>query len=174
MNYCKPIKNPFLLGVKLEEANSTPLVNNTLYRKQVGCLIYLTHTRSDIYYAVSVAYRYMDQNHEIHWRKKKIILHFVQGTRTHGIHYVAKYDLELVGFTDSNWAGDNSDSVGLREDLGSILLSLHQQNTHSVGPFGNNLRRGCSLTRNSYGVPQNQIFASKRGILLYLLTSNRL
>ena len=29
------------------------------------------------------------------------------------------------------------------------------KNTHSVGPFGNNLRTGCSLTRNSYGVPQN-------------------
>ena len=39
----------------------------------------------------------------------KIILHFVQGTRTHGIHYVAKSDLELVGFTYSNWEGDNND-----------------------------------------------------------------
>ena len=109
----------------------------------------------------------MDQPHDIHWIAKRI-LHFVQGTKTHGIHYVAKYDLELVGFTDSNWEGDNSDSVGLRADLGSILLSLHQQKTHSVGPFGNILRTGCSLTRNSYGVPQNQVSASRRGILLYL------
>ena len=40
--------------------------------------------------------------------------------------------------------------------------------THSVGPFGNNLRTGCSLTQNSYGVPQNQVSVGKRGILLYL------
>ena len=33
----------------------------------------------------------------------------MQGTRTHGIHYVAKYDLELVGFTDSNWEGYKTD-----------------------------------------------------------------
>ena len=33
----------------------------------------------------------------------------MQGTRTHGIHYVAKSDLELVGFTDSDWACDNTD-----------------------------------------------------------------
>ena len=39
----------------------------------------------------------------------KRILNFVQGTRSHGIHYVAKYDLELVGFTDSDWEGDNTD-----------------------------------------------------------------
>ena len=42
-------------------------------------------------------------------REKKIILHFVQGTRTHGIHYVSKSDLELVGFTDYDWEGDKTD-----------------------------------------------------------------
>ena len=56
-----------------------------------------------------MASRYMDQPHEIHWRAAKRILNFVQGTRTHGIFYKAKYDLELVGFTDSDWAGDNID-----------------------------------------------------------------
>ena len=52
-------KTPFLSGVKLEEADSSPMVNNTLYRQLIGCLLYLTHTRPDIYYAVSVASRYM-------------------------------------------------------------------------------------------------------------------
>ena len=51
----------------------------------------------------------MDQPHEIHWRETKIILHFVQGTKTHGIHYVAKSDLELVGFIDFDWEGDKID-----------------------------------------------------------------
>ena len=41
--------------------------------------------------------------------ESKVIFHFVQGTRTHGIYYVAKFVLELVGFTDSNWEGDNTD-----------------------------------------------------------------
>ena len=94
MKYCNPSKTPFLSGVKLEEADSSPMVNNTLYRKLFGCLLYLTHTRLDISYAVSVASRYMDQPHEIHWRAAKRILNFVQGTRTHGIFYKAKYDLD--------------------------------------------------------------------------------
>ena len=51
----------------------------------------------------------MDQTHEIHWRAANRILNFVQGTRTHGIFYKAKYDLDLIGFTDSDWAGDNTD-----------------------------------------------------------------
>ena len=71
--------------------------------------MYLTHTQPGIYYAVSVASRYMDQPHEIHWRVAKRILNFVQGTRTRGILYKAKIDLDLIGFTDSDWAGENID-----------------------------------------------------------------
>ena len=55
----------------MEEADSSPMVNNTLYRQLIGCLLYLTHTRTDICYAVSVASRFMDQPHEIHWKAAK-------------------------------------------------------------------------------------------------------
>ena len=51
----------------------------------------------------------MDQPHNIHWRATKRILHFLQGTKTRGIHYVAQSSLELVGFTDSDWASDDTD-----------------------------------------------------------------
>ena len=109
MKYCKPSKTPFLYGVKLEEVGSSPLVNNTLYRQLIGYFLYLTHTRPELSYAVSVASIYMDPPHDIHWRASKRILNFVQGTRTHGISYKAKYELELVGFTDSDWEGENID-----------------------------------------------------------------
>ena len=84
------------------------MVNNTLYRQLIGCLLYLTHSRPDIYYAVTVDSISMDQPHDIHWRASKRILNFVQGTRTHGIFYKAKSDLDLIGFTDSDWAGENT------------------------------------------------------------------
>ena len=109
MKDCKASKTPFLLGVKLEEADSSPMVNNTLYRQLIRCLLYLTHTRPDICYAVSVASIFMDQPQEIHWKAAKRILNFVQGTRTHGNFYKAKSDLDLIGFTDSDWEGDSTD-----------------------------------------------------------------
>ena len=89
MKYFKPRKTHFLSVFKLEEAQSTPLENNTLYRQLVGCLFYFTCTRPDISYALSVASKCMDQPHDIHWRVAKIILNFLQGTKTHGIHYAA-------------------------------------------------------------------------------------
>ena len=109
MKYCKTSKTPFLSRVKLEEAGSSPMVNNTLYRQLIGCLLYLKHNQTGLSYAVSVASRYMDQPHEIHWRAAKRILNFVQGTRNHGIFYKEKSGLELIGFTDSDWASEKID-----------------------------------------------------------------
>ena len=56
-----------------------------------------------------MASKNMDQPHDIHWREANRIINFVQGTRTHGIHFVAQSSLELVGFIDSNWVGDKND-----------------------------------------------------------------
>ena len=66
MKDCKPSKTPFLSGVKLEEASSSPMVNNTLYRQLIRCLLYITHTWPELSYVISVASRYMDNSHEIH------------------------------------------------------------------------------------------------------------
>ena len=74
MKDCKTIKTPFLSIVKLEEASYSPMVNNTLYRKLIGCLLYLTHIQPDLSYVVSVASIYIDQPHEINWRVSKRIL----------------------------------------------------------------------------------------------------
>ena len=51
----------------------------------------------------------MQENHEIHWKADKMILHYVQGTKHFWIHYAASSPLELVGFTDSDWDGDSID-----------------------------------------------------------------
>ena len=85
------------------------MVNNTLYRKFIGCFLYLKQTLPNLSYVVSVSSRYMDQPHEVNWMAAKMILNFVQGIRTHGIFYKAKYDLDFIGFSDSDWAGDDID-----------------------------------------------------------------
>ena len=72
----KPRKTPFLSGVNLEEADSSPMVNNTLYRQLIGCLLYITHTQTDISYGLSVASIYMDQPHEIHWSMEQGLMRF--------------------------------------------------------------------------------------------------
>jgi hypothetical protein len=102
MTDCKSASTPFLSGVKLEDGRETPLVDNTLYRQLVGSLLYLTHSRPDLSYAVGAVSRFMHEPHELHWKAAKCILRYIHGTITFGIHYAADSTLDLIGFTDSD------------------------------------------------------------------------
>ena len=44
--------------------------------------------------------------------------------RTHGIFYKAKTDLDLIGFTDSDWEGDNADRKSI---LGYVFILVKDQ-----------------------------------------------
>jgi hypothetical protein len=77
MTDCKSAPTPFLSGVKLEDGGETPLVDNTLYKQLVGSLLYLTHSRPDLSYAVGTVSRFMQEPHELHWKAAKRILRYV-------------------------------------------------------------------------------------------------
>jgi hypothetical protein len=51
----------------------------------------------------------MQEPHDPHWKASKNILIYVQGTMSYGIHYVAGCALDLIGFKDLDWVGDNKD-----------------------------------------------------------------
>jgi hypothetical protein len=74
MTDCKFSLNPFLSGVKLEDGGDTPLFDSTLDRQLVGILLYLTHSRPDLSYAVGTVSRFMKEPHELHWKISKCIL----------------------------------------------------------------------------------------------------
>ena len=59
MTDCKSAPTPFLSGVKLEDGRNTPLVDSTLYRQLVGSLLYLTHSRPYLSYAVGEVSQFM-------------------------------------------------------------------------------------------------------------------
>ena len=81
----------------------------------------------------------MDQPHEIHWKAAKRILNFVQGTRTHGIFYKAKSDLDLIGFTDSDWEGDSTD----RKSTSGYLFMLAE------GPISGSSKKQSAIALSS-------------------------
>jgi hypothetical protein len=54
MSQCKPFSTPFQSRVKLTEACSTRKLDPTLYQQLLRSLIYLTHSRPDIFLVVSV------------------------------------------------------------------------------------------------------------------------
>jgi hypothetical protein len=119
---CKSALTPFLSIVKLEDRQDTPLVDNTLYRQLVGRFFYLTHSRIDLSYAVGAVSRFMQEPHELHWKAAKCILRYIHGTITFWIHYESDSTLDLIGFTNFDWTGDNIDcksTSGYSLSLGS-------------------------------------------------------
>eukprot|EP00253_Pinus_taeda_P025520 PITA_25520 len=117
MEECKPAPYPFQSGAKLSITCTSPKVDATLYYQHVGKLLYLTHTRPD---AIGLIAWFMKNPHESHWKAAKRILHYVQDTVQFGIHYSVEESLLLVGFIDSDWAGDLND----RKSTASYVFTL--------------------------------------------------
>jgi hypothetical protein len=75
----------------------------------VGSLNYLTTTRPSISYSVSVLSQFMAKPHESHWNAAKEVLRYLKGTLDYGIKYTNASDVELTGYSDSDWAGNPDD-----------------------------------------------------------------
>ena len=102
----------------------------------MGSLLYLTHTRPDISFTVGLVSRFSHDPHESHWQASKRILRYIRGTTCYGIHYTLG-DPHIVGYTDSDWAGDVDDrksTSGFVFCLGSgpITWSCKKQHAHAL------------------------------------------
>ena len=85
--------------------------------------MYLTTTRLDIMYGVSLISRFMESPKNSHWQAGKRILRYIVGTMNHGILYSTLDDFQLVGYTDSDFAGNIEDRrrEGVHLDMHFIL-----------------------------------------------------
>ena len=104
MTECKTFGMPMEVELKLSTEDASPLVDERLYRKLVGSLIFLCNTRPDINYSVGVLSRFSNKPRENHWNVGMRILRYLKGTQGYGINY--NTGKTLIGFCDSNWAGD--------------------------------------------------------------------
>ena len=66
MSGCKPSKTPMEPNLRLGYSDKKVSVDTTRYQRLVGKLIYLSHTRPDIAFAVSVVSQFMYSPYEEH------------------------------------------------------------------------------------------------------------
>ncbi|KAL7608522.1 hypothetical protein Lser_V15G11935 [Lactuca serriola] len=81
-------------------------VNATDYRRLIGSLRYLIHSRPDLSYSVGVVSRYMESPNESHLKAVKHILMYIKGTTNFGLVYKKGGNRKLIGFSDSNYGMD--------------------------------------------------------------------
>jgi len=126
MDKSNSVKYPIVPGTKLSKDEAGTKVDETLLKQVVGNLVYLTTTRPDLMYRVSLISRFMSCPTESHWLATKIILRYLKGTTELGIFYKKGGCTNLVAYTDSDFAGDLDDhrsTFGFAFLLGSRAIS---------------------------------------------------
>ena len=77
------------------------------YANAIGSLMYaMVYTRPDISHVVGVVSRYMHNPGKDHWEAVKWILRYIHNAVNVSLVFEQKDSQYLVGYCDSNYAGD--------------------------------------------------------------------
>ncbi|RDX97280.1 putative mitochondrial protein, partial [Mucuna pruriens] len=126
MAACKPISTPMNLNLKLGDVDDSVVVDNEMYQHLVGKLIYLSHTRPNIAFAVSLVSQFMHYLREVHPQATYRILQYLKGTPRRGVLYKRNENTILEAYTDSDYAGsviDRRSTSGYCTFLGGNLVT---------------------------------------------------
>src|SRR5262249_46179934 len=109
MESCKSVDIPLAMNVKLSKFDESQPSNEKNYKSLVGSLLYLTATRLDLMFSVSLLSRFMSNPHQSYLLAAKRVLRYLKGTLDHGICYNGGENSDLIGYCDSDWAGSIDD-----------------------------------------------------------------
>nr|CAN81940.1 hypothetical protein VITISV_007358 [Vitis vinifera] len=123
---CKPVDTPMDPNIKLIPGQEEPLRDPGRYRRLVGKLNYLTITRPDISFPISVVSQFLQSPCDSHWDAVIRILRYIKSTPGQGVLYENRGHTQVVGYTDANWAGSPTDrrsTSGYCVFIGGNLIS---------------------------------------------------
>ena len=117
---CHINETPIEVNHKLAILEDDPKVEICSYQKLIGKLLYLSHTRPDICYIVTLLSQFMHSPRNSHFQAANRILRYLKGTSGLGMTYRKTGKLDLILYTDSDFAG----SVWTIGQPPDIVLSL--------------------------------------------------
>ncbi|XP_071921533.1 uncharacterized mitochondrial protein AtMg00810-like [Coffea arabica] len=123
---CRPVDTPMDPNVKLAGDLGALLDDPKQYRRLVGKLNYLTVTRPDISFAVSVVSQFLDTPRTSHWDAVIRILRYLKSAPGKGLLYQNHGHTDIEGYSDADWAGSASDrrsTTGYCMFVGGNLVS---------------------------------------------------
>ncbi|RVW31427.1 Retrovirus-related Pol polyprotein from transposon RE1 [Vitis vinifera] len=104
---CKPRNTPIKARNRMESDRKP--VDRERYQRLVGRLIYLSHTRPDIAFVVSVVSQYMHSPKESHLEAVYKILRYLKGSPGRGLFFKKSDSKKVEIYTYANWAGSVDD-----------------------------------------------------------------
>ncbi|GFZ21891.1 hypothetical protein Acr_29g0010530 [Actinidia rufa] len=123
---CRPASTPMVPNLKISAESGELLPDPSIYQRLVGRLIYLTNTRPDLTFAVSIVSQFMHSPRTSHLDAVYHILRYLKSCPGRGLFYKSGVQSGLSCFTDADYAGSKSDrrsTSGFCTFYGSHLIS---------------------------------------------------
>ncbi|XP_075521538.1 uncharacterized protein LOC142554748 [Primulina tabacum] len=105
MENCSQATTPMSSSIKLDKYEGRIFVDTKMYRGLIGSLLYLTASRLDIMFAVCLCARFQAKPMQSHFIASKRILKYLKGATNVGLWYPKYSGLNLVGYSDADYAG---------------------------------------------------------------------
>lgn len=107
---CKHVDSPMDPNAKLIPGQGEALKDPNRYRRLVGKLNYLTITRPNISF-VSLVSQFLQSPCDSHWNAVIRILRNIKGSPGQGLLYEDRGHINIVGYSDADWAGSPFDRL---------------------------------------------------------------
>lgn len=135
MHECKGVKTPMPTNGHLSTDENGKDFDQQVYRSTIGSLLYLCAFRPDVMLSVCMCACFQAKPKESHHKAMKHILRYLAHTSTLGLWYPEDSNLHLVGYSDSDYAGDRVDrksTTGTCHFLGRSLVSQSSKKQNCV------------------------------------------
>jgi hypothetical protein len=135
MNDSKPIKTPMPSNGHLDLNEEGKSVNQKVYRSMIGSLLYLCASRPDIMLSVCMCARFQANPKECHLMAVKRIFRYLVHTPNLGLWYPKGSTFDLLGYSDSDYAGckvDRKSTSGTCQFFGRSLVSWSSKKQNSI------------------------------------------
>jgi hypothetical protein len=131
----KPVSTPMSTTTTLDPNENGDLLDQRQYKSMIGSLLYLTVTQPDIQFIVCLCARFQASPHTSHRQVVQRIFRYIKYTIKFRICYSTSSLLDLVGFSDADFAGcgiDQKSTSCTCHFLGSSLVCWSSHNQTSV------------------------------------------
>jgi hypothetical protein len=126
LNHSKPVSTPSDPSIKLHHDSSPAYTDISAYRRLVGRLLYLNTTRPDITFVTQQLSQFLTKPTQVHHNAAMRVLRYLKSSPGKGLFFPRDSALQLLGFSDADWAGclDSRRSIsGQCFFLGKSLIS---------------------------------------------------
>jgi hypothetical protein len=131
----KPIKTPMALNGHLDLNEEGKLVDQKVFRSMIGSLLYRCASRPDKMLSVCMCARFQANPKECHLIAIKRIFRYLVHTPNLGLWYPKGSTFDLLGYSDSDYAGckvDRKSTTGTCQFLGRSLVSWSSKKQNFV------------------------------------------